>query len=91
VGPRADNISQAVEAHSVVRRRGPHIFLYSRLTDGGEVVSLTRRPPFTPRKIFVLISVRGYVDSRAIVRMERLSQLKNTMSSSGIVPSPSSL
>jgi hypothetical protein len=32
----------------------PH-FLDNRLTDGGEVVSLTRRPPVTPRKI----SVRG--------------------------------
>jgi hypothetical protein len=30
--------------------RIPH-FVDSRLTDGGEVVSLTRRPPFTPRKI----------------------------------------
>jgi hypothetical protein len=30
--------------------RLPH-FLDNRLTDGGEVVSLTRRPPFTPRKI----------------------------------------
>jgi hypothetical protein len=30
--------------------RVPH-FLGSRLTDGGEVVSLTRRPPFTPRNI----------------------------------------
>jgi hypothetical protein len=28
----------------------PH-FLDDRLTDGGEVISLTRRPPFTPRKI----------------------------------------
>jgi hypothetical protein len=28
----------------------PH-FLDNRLTDGGEVDSLTRRPPFTPRKI----------------------------------------
>jgi hypothetical protein len=28
----------------------PH-FLENRLTDGGEVVSLIRRPPFTPRKI----------------------------------------
>jgi hypothetical protein len=28
----------------------PH-FLDNRLTDGGEVVSLTRRPPFTRRKI----------------------------------------
>jgi hypothetical protein len=26
-------------------------FLDNRLTDGDEVVSLTRRPPFTPRKI----------------------------------------
>jgi hypothetical protein len=26
-------------------------FLANRLTDGGEVVSLTRRPPFTSRKI----------------------------------------
>jgi hypothetical protein len=26
-------------------------FLDNRLTDGGKVVSFTRRPPFTPRKI----------------------------------------
>jgi hypothetical protein len=31
--------------------RFPHFLLDSRLTDGGEVVSLTRRPPFTPRTI----------------------------------------
>jgi hypothetical protein len=30
--------------------RFPH-FLDNRLINGGEVVSLTRRPPFTPRKI----------------------------------------
>jgi hypothetical protein len=30
--------------------RLPH-FLENRLTDGGVVVSITRRPPFTPRKI----------------------------------------
>jgi hypothetical protein len=35
--------------------RVPH-FLNNRLTDGGEIVSLTCRPPFTPQ---VLISVRG--------------------------------
>jgi hypothetical protein len=38
--------------------RLPH-FLYNRLTDGGEVVSLTRRPPYTPQNIPVLIYVRG--------------------------------
>jgi hypothetical protein len=30
--------------------RIPH-FLDNRLTDGSEVVSLTQRPPFTPKKI----------------------------------------
>jgi hypothetical protein len=29
--------------------RFPH-FLHNRLTDGGEVVSLTRRPPFSPQE-----------------------------------------
>jgi hypothetical protein len=40
-----------MEAHRVVRRRGSYIFLDNRLTDGGGVVSLTRQPPFTTRKI----------------------------------------
>jgi hypothetical protein len=44
--------------------RLPHFFsLDSRLTDGGEVVSLTRRSLFTP-------------PPRAIVRMEGLDKLK---------------
>jgi hypothetical protein len=38
-------LTSAHGGHRVVARRG------SRLTDGGEVVSLTRRQPFTPRKI----------------------------------------
>jgi hypothetical protein len=37
--------------HTLVRHRGFHIFLDNQLMDGGEVVSLTRQPPFTPRKI----------------------------------------
>jgi hypothetical protein len=32
------------------RSRLPHL-ADSQLTDGGEVVSLTRRPPFTPRNL----------------------------------------
>jgi hypothetical protein len=47
------------KAISVTCRGGPGgcetsrlpYFLDNQLTDGGEVVSLTRRPPFTTRKI----------------------------------------
>jgi hypothetical protein len=40
-----------VEAYRFARVWGSHIFLDSRFTDGCEVVSLTRQPLFTPRKI----------------------------------------
>jgi hypothetical protein len=36
---------------AVTGRRGSHIVLDNRFTDGGEVVSLTRRPPFTPQEV----------------------------------------
>jgi hypothetical protein len=45
------SLEQAMETHRVPRSRGSHIFLDSRLTDGGDAVSLTRQPPFTPRKV----------------------------------------
>jgi hypothetical protein len=38
--------------------RFPH-YLDSRLKHGGKFASLTRRPPFTPGKFLVIISVRG--------------------------------
>jgi hypothetical protein len=65
----------------------PH-FLHNRLIDGGEVASLTCRPPFThpPGRLLVLISVTGRVDPRATVRLDGLGQLKNPMTSSGMKP-----
>jgi hypothetical protein len=39
---------------------------------------------YSPGRFLVLISVRGWVDPRAIVWLEGLGQLKNRMTSSGI-------
>jgi hypothetical protein len=55
----------------------------NRLTDVGEVVSLTRRAPqptFTPRKI----PGKGCVDPRVILRLEGSGQLKYLLTSSEI-------
>jgi hypothetical protein len=45
------------------------------------LVSLTHQLPSTLKK---LVYVRGLVDPKAIVRLERLGQLKNSIASSGI-------
>jgi hypothetical protein len=65
----------------------PTFSLDSRLTDGGEVVSLKPWLHLFPLERFlVLISVRGRVDPRAIVRLEGLGQLKNPTTWSGVEP-----
>jgi hypothetical protein len=79
------SLLQAVEAQRVVRRRGSHI-CWTRLTDGWEVVSPTSRPPFTSGRFLVIISVRGWVDPRAIMWSEELGQLKSPMTLSRIEP-----
>jgi hypothetical protein len=55
--------------------RLPH-FRENLLTDGGEVVNLTRRPAalYPPGRFVVLIFVRGLVDSGTIVRREGLGR-----------------
>jgi hypothetical protein len=72
-----------MEAHMVVRLRLPH-FLDRWFIDGSEVVSLMCRQPFAPGRFLILISLRGWVDPRAIVWLVGLGQLKNPMTSSGI-------
>ena len=55
--------------------------------EGGKVVSLMHRPPLPPKEVFlVLISVRGWVDTSAIVRREGLCQWKIPMKLLGIEP-----
>jgi hypothetical protein len=67
----------------VVRRRGSHI-ISSQMAM--KLPALRAGRPLTPRIFPVLISVRGLVEPRAIVRLERLGQLENPIISWGIEP-----
>jgi hypothetical protein len=52
--------------------------------EGGEVVSLTHRPPLTPGMFLVPIFTTGWVDPRAMVRSEGSISLKNPVTPPGI-------
>jgi hypothetical protein len=63
-------------------RRGSHIFN----RDGADYQPFAPVMPYHPEDFRVLISVRGWADARATVRLEGLGQLKNMMTSSRIEP-----
>jgi hypothetical protein len=73
VGPAVIFEGKKVKLSPVTGRGGPQgcetsrlpHFLDNRLTDGSEVVSLSRLPPLPPGRFLLLISVRGWVDNRA--------------------------
>jgi hypothetical protein len=75
------------KAIPVTGHEGPQGCETLRLTHGGEVVSLNvlAGHPLPPGRFLVLISVRRWVNTRAIVQLEGLGKLKSTVTS-GIEP-----
>jgi hypothetical protein len=51
-----------------------------------KLLALRAGRPLPPERFLVHISVRDWVDPRAIVRLEEYGQLKNPKTSSGIEP-----
>jgi hypothetical protein len=77
---------QAVDAHRVVRRRGSHILKTIGTQMAVRLSALRAGHSFPPGRILVLISLRGWVEPRAIVRLEGLGQLKNSITLLGVTP-----
>ena len=73
------------EAQRVPGGLGSQIAWHSA-REGGEVVSLMHRPPLPPGMFLVLIFTRGWVDSRAMQRLEGDMSLKNPVTPPGINP-----
>jgi hypothetical protein len=65
----------------------PAFFLYCKkvkLKLSFRLSALSADRPLPPRRFLVLISARGRVDPRGLVRLEGLRQLKNPTTSMGI-------
>jgi hypothetical protein len=67
-----------MEAHSLVRRRGSHILQTVGSQMAVRLSALRSGRSLPIGKFLVLITVRGWVDPRAIVRLEGLGTLKIT-------------
>jgi hypothetical protein len=86
-----------MKAHRVVRAEAPISCLDNRLTDGGMVVSPTRRSLFTPRKIFLFKaeSTQGHSAAGRIRSIEKFSYLIGNRTRDllirSIVPQPTTL
>jgi hypothetical protein len=64
------SLHQSLEAFTFVRRRGSLQFLDKWLTDGGEVSALRAGRPLSTRRYWYFFSVRGYGDTKVILRLE---------------------
>jgi hypothetical protein len=91
---------QALEALMVVRGWGSHIFQTFGSQMAAKLSALRAGRFLSPGRFLVLIFVRGWVDPRAIVRLEGLGKLKIFTSSGtrnddlpaySIVPQPTTL
>jgi hypothetical protein len=87
-----------VKAHRFVRCQGSHIF--SRQLAHSRLSALRAGHPLSPGRFLVLISVRGWVDPRALMQLERLVKLEkihligtqtHDHLASSIVPQPTTL
>jgi hypothetical protein len=75
-----------MKAHRAMRRRGSHIFQTIGSRMAVRLSASRAGRPVPAGRFREIISVRGWVAPRAIVRLEGLGQLKNPMTSSGIEP-----
>jgi hypothetical protein len=70
-----------MEAHRVMRRRGSHIFQTIGSQMAVRLLASRSSCPLPPGRFLVPISVTSWVNPRAIVRLEGLGKVKNSVTS----------